>query len=184
MAQEWQLPAATDRCAADGRVFAPGEVVRAYLFAETGGFARRDYCLACRPADETGLVGAWTRRRPSAASEKPAAFDAEAAFKYFRRLGDDDAAERQQFRFVLALLLWRKKLLKLAETAGRGEKELWLFRSPRTEESFEVTRPDLSEDEIEHLGGQLEALLAGVDPGQPDAPTGTAHVSQAHESNA
>lgn len=184
MAQEWQLPAATDRCAADGRMFEPGEVVRTVLFADASGYSRRDYCLACRPADESGMVGAWNRRRPAAASDKPAAFDAEAAFKYFRRLGDDDAAGRQQFRFVLALLLWRKKLLKLVETAERDERELWLFRPPRTEESFEVVRPDLSEEEIERLSGQLESLLAGVDPGQPDLPTGTAHASQAHESNA
>jgi len=182
VAQEWQLPAASDRCAADGRIFAPGQVVRTVLFAKDGAYARRDYCLGCRPIDETGLIGAWTRRRPAAASEKPAAFDAEAAFKYFRRLGDDDGAERQQFRFVLALLLWRKKLLKLAETAQRDERELWQFRSPRTAESFEVVRPDLAEDEIERLSGQLESLLAGVEPGQPDLPTGTPHAPQAHES--
>ncbi len=63
---------------------------------------------------------------------------------------------------MLALLLWRKRVLRLEQTRQVHGQELWEFSAPRNGQRFSVCRPDLDEDEIERLSQQLEALLGGA----------------------
>ena len=48
----------------------------------------------------------------------------------FERLADDERPQRAAFRFVLALILMRKRLLRFAgrKAGGEGGKEWWLMR--------------------------------------------------------
>lgn len=162
MGNEWQVPPAALRCAGDGRAFEVGELFRTYLFETEQGYERREYCAGCRPADAAGLVGSWTSRRPAPEPRRRAVFDASGLLGLLRRLGDDTAPERQRLRFVLALLLWRKKLLKLLGTRDGAEGEVWEFVDAKDEEPLRMTRPELSDEQIERLSVQLSQILSGT----------------------
>jgi hypothetical protein len=158
---DWQMPRRAEACAACRRGFEPGEAIRAYLYEFPEGYERRDYCANCRPPDEPFAIGSWRTRRPEPTGRRRPSFDREAIYRFFERLEDADTPQKQRLRFVLALLLWRKKVLKLDRSDTRDEIEVWQFVAPRTGETHTVQRPELDEEQLERLGAQLERLLVG-----------------------
>ena len=159
----------------------------ACLYETPEGYGRRDYCEACPVPDEPPAVAAWRTRRPMPVEKKARVFDRATVYQFFERLVEPETPEQRQLRFVLALLLWRKKVLKLKGSDAGPEGEVWHFVATGNTATFEVVRPDLGEDELERLGTQIETLLASGDaapaaespvaaeaPGEPVAPTGVA----------
>jgi hypothetical protein len=170
LAREWQVSRAGRVCGGCGREFAVGERFRACLYEGDEGYARCDYCSECAVPEQPPALGTWLTRRPAEAPKRTHVFDPAAILQIFERLQDDPAVERQQFRFVLALLLWRKKVLKLERTRPAPEasdaEELWEFRQTGADAVHAVARPGLGEDELERLSEQLETLLADAAAGE------------------
>jgi hypothetical protein len=161
MNHDWQMPRRGEACTACQAAFEPGTVFNAYLYETSSGYERRDFCLRCALPAEPEPIGFWRTRRPQPTARKTAPFDREAVFAFFQRLQAADSAGQLQFRFVLALLLWRKKVLKFDDTVHGDNGEVWRFTQPQTHETYNVARPELDEAEIERLSNQLEQLLAG-----------------------
>ena len=162
MATDWEMPKRGELCAACNNGFEPGDDIRAYLFESPEGYERRDYCLDCTPPDQAFAIGSWQTRRPLPAAKKIQVFDRAAMLNFFERLVDADTPPKQQLRFVLGLLLWRKKVVKF-DHGGTDQdgRELWHFTVPRTGAKYTVLRPELDEEQLERLGMQLEGLMSG-----------------------
>lgn len=160
MNSEWSMPRRADACLGCQRRFESGETFQAFLYDTSAGYERRDYCLRCGPPATPAPLGVWKSRRADARAKKSAPFDREAIYAFFERLEDAHEPNEVQLRFVLALLLWRKKVLKLERTAALVERETWEFVAPRTDTLHRVVRPDLDEEQLERLSNQLEGLLA------------------------
>lgn len=168
MSSQWEMPRRNESCAVCGRRFEVGDVLVASLYEEHSGYVRSDTCATCaRPALPIPLAS-WRTKRPAPHAKRGQAFDREAVLGFFLRLGEPEAPQGVQFRFVLALLLWRKRVLRFDSSDGTGGAEIWRFTLTSTGETFAVQRPDLDEAEIESLSVQLESLLAcGTEPEQP-----------------
>lgn len=165
MPQDWTMPRRSDRCAACSREFEPSALLNACLYETPAGYERRDYCTSCTVPAEPAPLGVWRTRRSAPSSRAAATFDKAALLAIFEQLADASDRQRVQFRFVLALLLWRKRALKLDGTRDEGGVEYWDFAQPATEVVHAVTRPDLDEAELEQLSAGLEALIAGGELG-------------------
>ena len=84
----------------------------------------------------------------------------------FRRLGEPDQGPRAAFRFVLGLILMRKKLLKYLATEIRtsveGQAQEWWTLQARGEDSVvEMLNPHMDDAKIEEVREQLSEVLAG-----------------------
>lgn len=167
----YQVARPSGVCAASGRPLVEGEPCVATLCdRETDeGFDRLDYALeaweaGARPAR---LFSFWrTRAQPPGA--RPRTFvDDEILVELFHRLGSDDRAQRVAFRFVLALILMRKRLLRFVgrvQDPGEGGAERWRLRlrgSPPDAPDLEVLDPRLTDDDVRELTAQLGEVLAG-----------------------
>lgn len=161
VSNDWSMPPRTERCAACGHPFEVGEAFQACLVQAGEDYLRQDFCLTCPPPVDPQPVGVWRTRRPEPATRRLQPFDREAICTFFERLDDTDDPARRRFRFVLALLLWRKKILKLDHTRTTDQGEVWEFSMPRTSASYLVPQPALDVEQLEHLSEQLERLLAG-----------------------
>lgn len=173
MANEWSMPRRADQCAGCQHEFAIGESFAAYLYETAAGYERRDYCGNCAAPTEPVALGVWKTHRPEPSTKKVQPFDREAIYGFFERLEDAQEPQQVQFRFVLALLLWRKRVLRHENTVVDGGHEVWEFIVPRTGMRQRVVRPDLDEEQLDRLSAQVEALLA-QQPGEiaavaPDA---------------
>jgi hypothetical protein len=74
-------------------------------------------------------------------------------------LADEGEPVKVQFRFLLALILMRKRLLKYDRTVHEGDSEVWLMRLRGDERQHKVVNPQLAEDQLEAVGQQLGTIL-------------------------
>jgi hypothetical protein len=155
------MPRRGEACAGCHRHFAVGERFAVHLYEAADGYERREFCEQCPPPPQPEPVAAWQTRRPAPAAKRTATFDRETIFGIFERLENADQPAQVQLRFVLALLLWRKKVLRLEGTTATDGQEAWEFVVVQTGAAQRVVRPDLDEQQLEQLSTQLESLLAG-----------------------
>ncbi len=92
--------------------------------------------------------------------------DDAALLSLFRRLGEPDQGPRAAFRFVLGMILMRKKLLKYQATESRsgadGQLQEWWLLQPKGEETrLEMLNPHMDDAKIEEVREQLSEVLAG-----------------------
>lgn len=171
MATDWQMPRRSEACQACNKSFAVGDAIRVLLYESPAGYERRDFCGTCEHPVEPPPLALWRTHRPAPSTRPAHAFDREAIFGFFLRMSAVEQPAQIQFRFVLALLLWRKRVLKFTDSRVENGAEAWHFVTVRGDQSFDVVKPELDEDQIERLSQQLETLLAGGDEQAIDAPT-------------
>ena len=94
--------------------------------------------------------------------------------RLFQRMEGRSEPQEVRFRFVLALILMRKRLLKYEgmETANANDEkqnsksaeapvpEVWQMKLRGREESITVINPHLTEEQIGEVSGQLSSILA------------------------
>lgn len=160
MSTDWSMPGPGQRCAGCQRRFEPGEALRAHLYQDEAGYRRHDYCHACQPPTTSRPLAVWTTRRREPASGKSRGLDWEGVYRLFEQLEDPAEPSKVQLRFLLGLLLWRKKILRLEESLGAGGLEVCGYIEPRTGRRYRVARPELDENRLEELSAQLEQLLS------------------------
>jgi hypothetical protein len=158
---EWSMPRRGEACTGCHRPFAVGEPFVVHLYDAAAGYERREYCKHCQPPARPEPVAVWTTRRPAPAGKCNQSFDRATICGIFERLESAAAPAQVQLRFLLALLLWRKKVLRLERTAQADGWEVWEFVVVQTGATQRVARPDVDERQLEQLSSQLERLLAG-----------------------
>jgi len=113
----------TGRCAATGAAIEPGQAFVATLVETDDGLTRLDYSPAAwekgaRPEPPLLFVGSWRTVMPEH-DVKPRMFiDDDALNDLFEQLGEATETRRLALRYVLALILIRKRLLRLEGSDG------------------------------------------------------------------
>jgi hypothetical protein len=154
----WDIEKSTERCCACGGQFPVGADYVASLVEAGDSFARRDYCPACW-GEGREVFSFWRTRVPRKEEKKRTFVDDQMLMDLFRRLADSPEAPRRKFRFVLALILMRKRLVKFEETLRRDGEEYWVLSCRDAAERTEVWDPKLTEPEIQQVSGDLSAIL-------------------------
>ena len=160
MSTEYDVSRATGRCAATDRPIAEGEPYYACLVEQGEELARKDYTLDAWTGPPEGVFCFWKARMPIK-EKKPLVVDTNLLAMLFARLEGEDTPRKQQFRFVLALLLMRKRLLKFDQTVEADGQEYWQLRMVSDQSEHRVLNPKLSDQETALLSAQLTALLNG-----------------------
>lgn len=163
--REYKIDPSPRRCRACQREFAVGEEYFSAV-AETpeeNRLSRHDFCPACWRPDGEVYFSFWRTRvpEPEAPVRRGPRVDLARLMPLFERLADapDEAAGR--FRYVLALVLMRKRRLKIVESrrlaGGRGE-EL-VLRETGSDRRHTVSCPRVTEDEIRSVADRLREIL-------------------------
>jgi hypothetical protein len=145
---EYQIQGNTRRCAKSGKELQPGEKVFSVLLDQEGKLVRQDFSAVCWPGPPAGAFCFWSGKVPSTTTSRRPQFDDDLLLDCFHRLQGESDPGKVKFRYVLALLLMRRKRLKF-EDAGRKEGSDQLrLRCVRTGTLFEVVNPQLSDEEM------------------------------------
>lgn len=170
LSTNYEISRSTGVCAGTGRALSPGEPCVAALCESENvdgpPLVRLDYSVeAWRDGPPPPrLFGYWRTTVPEPHAKRRLFVDDELLMSVFERLADDDRPQRAQFRFVIALILMRKKLLRYAGRETAGDREIWLL-TPRTPadapppEPFAVVNPRLRDEDIRELTDQLGEIL-------------------------
>ncbi len=168
MAKEYPIPKPDGVCSAcEGQIEPETEFVA--IVREVGGeLQRQNYCAACwaeateqTPAkQQSDVLGVWHTRLPKPEEKKKMFVDDELLMNFFQRLEGTQDDAKINFRFVLTLVLMRKKLLVYEGSCTTDDGvETWKMRRKGSDETYEVTDPHMDEEKISQVSHQLGDIL-------------------------
>ena len=164
---DWRIRRENEVCTSCERAFEPGEALFSVLILDEEGLGRRDLCQACfeaeAPSEAEGPTRIYWRTRRRTDEKRGLAVDFDAVEGLFHALDGRDEERLRELRYLLCLLLMRKRRVKLLRVARSDEAELLIVRRPRREEELRVEVFDLTPEKAEELRGQLEAIFEGSD---------------------
>jgi hypothetical protein len=155
---DYQIQPNTRQCAATGRVLRSGERYFSVLVEQQGKLVRLDYGADAWHGPPDRAFGFWAGRIPTEEGHRPP-IDDEMLLDCFGRLEGQDELARVNFRYVVALLLMRRKRLRFEEARTEGEVELLVLRCPKTRTSYRVINPRLGEDEMAAVQDEVFKVL-------------------------
>lgn len=165
---DFEIQRCSRRCAATDREFAPGEVFHSVLVADGAEVVRRDYCAAAWQGPPENAIGHWKSRMPEANAKKAHWAPNDVILHFFQQL--EGVADQQDLRYVLALLLVRRRIVRLeepaeesvAEGAGKPESPLpeqLLLLNPRDDVQYRVSVVQPAPERIRQIQEELARLL-------------------------
>jgi hypothetical protein len=156
---DYQIQGNTRRCALSGRELCPGERAYSVLFDEDGKLVRRDYAPESWHGPPAGAFSFWVGRVPAPEEGRRPRIDDELLLDCFRRLEGQTEPQHVQFRYVVALLLMRRKRFKFEEARREGGNEILVLRCARTRTLYQVVNPRLSEEEMQLAQAEVFKVL-------------------------
>lgn len=169
----YKLGRSTGTCAASGHALEPGTpCVAALCEPEEGenvegalGLVRREYSLEAWDSGSRpqGLFSWWRTRIPEPDGPQRVLVDDDALMDLFDRLADEDDPRRCGFRWVLGLILVRKKLMRLDGTARTDRGDVFLLRRRGTDPALapiELLDPKLDEEDARNIADELGEIMA------------------------
>ena len=166
---KYQVARSTGRCEATGTALEAGSPCVAALCdePEEGGFRRLDFSIEAwdQGARPEGLFSFWRTTVPEPNTKKRLLVDDEVLLDLLDRLADADEPRKQAFRFVITLVLLRKRLVKFDRREETDEGVRWhLSRrgaAHANSPGWVVADPGLGDDDIVDLHEQLGEVLQG-----------------------
>jgi hypothetical protein len=158
---EWEIDKPLGQCCATGRAIEPGEEYYATLVQTEQDFARRDFCAEYWTQNKPMVFCYWKTKLPSPDQKKHLFIDDDMLMAFFERLGTETEQEKVNFRFVLALVLMRRRRLKYDSSKMNDGKDIWRLRITGTQDFVEVINPNLGEQQVSQLTTQIGEILQG-----------------------
>lgn len=161
MKTEYALEPLSRVCSTTGTPIGPGERFYAVLVEQAGQWVRKDYSAAGWPgAAPPEAVASWTGKAPTSTAYRKPSFDDDLLVNCFRQLEDTADPQRLKFRYVVALLLMRRRRLKFEDIVRADDGQLWLIvRDAQNGARGQVLDPRLTEAEIEQLQDEVFQVL-------------------------
>ena len=156
----YEVARAQGRCAVCQTVVEPEQKLMAALAETPAGFSRIDCCLGCwTNYDRKDVVAFWQTVMPRPEQKKKLFVDDTVLCELFERLADVQEPAKQNFRFVLGLILMRKRLVIYENTKRDGEREVWIVRMKGRQDHLDLLNPKLDEEQVKDVSQQLNDIL-------------------------
>jgi hypothetical protein len=156
----YDVPRPAGKCAVSGREIVPGEKFVAAVRETTTGLERLDISLENWEGFDRGdLLGFWQTTMPHGEEKKKLFVDDEVLCTLFERLSEATEPAKVNFRFVLGLILMRKRLIIYEGGRNEGGRDLWVVRMKGKEQTLDLIDPKLGEQEMTEVSGQLGQIL-------------------------
>jgi hypothetical protein len=146
-------------CAITGRELRPGERMFSVLRDEAGQFVRTDYAADAWPGSPVGTVAWWAGRVPDAGRPAKPSINDDLLVDCFEHLAGTTDPARQKFRYVVALLLMRRKRFRFEDAKKREDAETLVVRDSRSGRRHEIADPQLTEPEMETVRDEVFRVL-------------------------
>jgi hypothetical protein len=159
---EIEIDKTVGRCSISGRAFTEGEAFHTVIFETPRGYERQDISDECWQGPPPGVVCHFQTRLPVKEKPRKTFVDDGVLMDFFQRMSGEDEPRKLRFRFVLSLILMRKRLLKYEQTVRRQEGEFWEMRLVKDRSTHRVLHPPMSDTEIEELTRELSVILQGA----------------------
>jgi hypothetical protein len=172
---DWNIQSRAHICAACGRNYTDRESFHTLLFDEKQDFRRMDVCEACwqkqfsdGARERKGFISYWqgVYHAPVPATE---AIQKDTAETLLRKLIVLNDKRFEPAAYILAVMLERKRLLKVKEQPTRDGHRFFIYEHPGSGDIFTIIDPELQLNQLEDVQRDVAMLLEHGLP-QTDTP--------------
>ena len=174
--ENWNIRSRAHACAHTGNPFTQGESFYTALFDDpaNGDLIRRDFSLAAWD-DARALAEPFSfwksTYEPPVSDAKPEVVEKENAESLLRRLIEENSPGSENTRYILAVMLERKKILKHTATRDSDDASFLIYEHPKSGEIYIIRDPELKLDQVEAVQREVSLLLTlGARPPQESTP--------------
>ena len=162
MLSEWQIKSRAHSCARTQAPFADGEVIYTLLFRDDSGFRREDISEAAWHSRQETVqpFSLWKSVYETPRPAPPEPLPKESVEVHLRQLIQEDQPEKINARYILALMLERKKTLKQVDVRETGDERILIYEHAKTGEVFLILDPRLRLDQLDTVQNEVYASLA------------------------
>ncbi len=161
MAHEWDIKGRAEKCAATGRSFQDGEYFYTLLFHDKEGYRRMDLGEEAwrQRNDNIQPFSFWRSKFEPPPAAEPEPLEKETAEDLLRRYMGEEDSRHANARYILAVMLERKRILKQIDAKDDGSGRILIYEHAKTGEIFVVPDPALRLDQLESVQNEVAALL-------------------------
>jgi hypothetical protein len=161
---EWNIQSRGHACQSCHAPFCDRQAYYTILFDEKKDFLRTDVCEKCwkeqfsESRDRKGFISCWHGEYevPPAPVE---AIQKENAETLLRKLMEVNDPKHAAASYILAVMLERKRILKVKEQIRIEGKRIFVYEQPRTGDVFTIPDPALQLNQLEEVQRDVAQLL-------------------------
>jgi hypothetical protein len=162
LTQEWNIQSRALQCAVSSRPFEKGERVFSALYWRDGQYQRVDLCEDSWKARNENIepLSAWQTDFVPPPPPEPEALKKDDAESLLRRLIAENAPGTRNARYILALMLERKKVLRQIERQRQDGVSTLVYEHIPSSEVWLIEDPGLKLGELKDVQDEVAHLLA------------------------
>jgi hypothetical protein len=162
MAPEWEIKARAHQCARSEKPFVDGAIIYTLLYRDRDGFRREDISEQAwlEIKDHAKPFSFWKSRYEAPAPAAPEPVPRESGEALLRKLLREDRPDQSNARYVLSIMLERKKILRQVDVRENAAEKFLIYEHARTGELFIIEDPRLKLDQLDSMQREVYALLA------------------------
>jgi hypothetical protein len=161
----WKIERRRGVCGGCERQFDDGERHRSCLLvAGEAGLVRQDLCATCldaRGAPQGALF--WWSTRHELDRKRTVQMDLGSLERLFLELEGREELAVRELRYVLCLLLMRKRRLKVERIQRDAEGESFVVKRPRRDARYQVYVHDFTPARMDEIRAELQAIFDGAE---------------------
>ena len=163
---EWNIQSRAHTCQGCSRAFADQQAYHTVLLDLKHEIQRVDVCEACwkeqhghGTTDRKGFISHWQGVYEAPPPAPPEAIQKENAETLLRKLIEVNDPKHAAASYILAVMLERKRLLKVKEQFLRDGRRVFVYEQPKTGDVFTIPDPNLQLNQLEEVQRDVASLL-------------------------
>ena len=176
---EWNIQSRAHACEACAQPFAAKQPYHTLLLDEPAALRRSDVCEPCwekqfagDATSRSGFISHWQGVYEAPPAQPVEAIQKENAETILRKLIEQNDPSHAPAAYILAVMLERKRLLKVKEQIKRDGRRVFVYEQPKTGDIFTIADPGLHLDQLEAVQHDVAQLLEhGLNPPAPASET-------------
>jgi hypothetical protein len=162
--EPWSIKSRAHVCAVTETHFTDGESFYTALFPdpESSGYLRKDFSVDAwenRDKDDTPPFSYWQSTYRVPVKEEEVAITEESPEELLRRLIEEDQENTENARYILAIMLERKKLVVEADSQPVATGIIRIYEHRKTGDVFIVKDPNIPLSEVQKVQDEVTILL-------------------------
>jgi len=186
---EWNIQSRAHACQGCAKPFSDKQPYHTLLSDEQPGYERLDVCETCwteqfsqGATKREGFISHWQGVFETP-PERPEPIQKENAESLLRKLVEQKDPKHASACFILAVMLERKRVLKVKDQVSRDNQRVFIYEQPTTGDVFTVADPDLRLDQLDQVQRDVAQLLEhGLNPPTEAPTTGSSEIAPDAES--
>ena len=164
---EWNIQSRAHACEACTQPFADKQPFHTLLLEDKDDLRRSDICEPCWKQQEgsearvrKGFISHWQGvfEVPPPVGESDA-IQKDTAETLLRKLITQDDPKHAAAAYILAVMLERKRILRVKEQIKRDGQRIFVYEHPKTGDIFTIGDPDLHLDQLQQVQQDVAMLL-------------------------